>query len=152
VDRQEAFVQAHHAHRPRTAAYRSPDGLYVARIRFEDAEVKEDVVVLTISRNDSKRRLLSTFSGVEGFVWRPQRRHTLVVSTDGGHNGTGTLAVWTAEKGKKVLLSGKELGDDSFDVKRISRDGKRVIYEHFGYDVDERPPEHGSGPHQLALP
>jgi len=152
ADRQGQFVPAHHAHGNKRAAYMSPDGLYVARLRFEDGEVKDEVVVLTISRNGSKEQALSTFAGVEGFVWGPQQRHTFVVSTDGGHNGTGILAVWTAEKGTKVLLRGKDLESDHFDVKRISRDGKKVIYEHFGYGVDERHPEHGSGLHQLILP
>lgn len=146
------FIQAHHAHGQKRVAYVSPDGLYVARISFEDGEIKNEVVLLTISQKGLKKSAPPTFSGVEGFVWLPKRRHTLVVSTDGGHNGTGMLAIWTAEKGTKVLLRGKVLEDDNFDVKRVSGDGKKVIYEHFGYSVDERHPEHGSGLHQLVLP
>ncbi len=150
--RHQGYVSAHHAQGNRRVAYLSPDGKYAARVSYEDDEVKDGVVLITIHRKGLQGSGLASFSGVEGFGWVPNRQHTFVVSTDGGHNGTGILAVWTAKKGKTVLLHGKELEDDNFDIKKISNDGNKVIYEHFGYGVSERHPEHGRGQQQLSLP
>ena len=148
------FVAAHHG-AGRSAACTSPDGMYMAFCHVEQ-ETGEGFLMLSVHKarpaEGHPRTAPDIAGGVDGFAWVPHRPHTLIFGSDGGHVGTGKLALWTPEKGERVLLHGHDLEDDNFDVKRLSTDGKTVIYEHFGYGVDERHPEHGSGPHHLMLP
>jgi len=148
------FVAAHHG-AGRSAACTSPDGRYVA-FCYVERETEEGFLTLNVRKKRPEKGHHWTApdiaGGVEGFAWVPHRPHTLIFGSDGGHMGTGKLDLWTPENGERVLLHGQDLEDDNFDVKWLSADGKKVIYEHFGSGVDERHPRHGAGPLELILP
>jgi hypothetical protein len=113
----------------------SPDGEYVAQLICGGGEVG----YLAVYRRGTggwrmlrRGRVSRIFEDARGCAWVPRHGHWLLVSAGGADYGPGLLARWTGQRYTRILRRAASPVGEGFNVRSVSRDGRLVIYEHFG--------------------
>lgn len=114
---------------------KSPDGKYVARLTGREGEVG----YVEIYRLDTGARKLlrrgrigRAFEDVHGCAWIPGHGHWLAISAGGADYGRGLLALWKGPKDTRMLRLAKSEDGEGYNIRSVSPDGRRLVYEHFG--------------------
>ena len=118
-----------------SGVYKSPDGKYAFRYSVGDGAISDSISLYCI-KDKKKSNLLKIkhLDTIGGFVWVPQRNHTLVFAVQ-RTKGKPFIASWDSDK-MKVLIVGNlppkiDPAAEYFTIVGVTCDGSKVIYKHF---------------------
>lgn len=114
---------------------KSPDGKYVARLICGEGEVGTIEIYRVVAgghKLQQRDRVSREFEDVHGCAWIPGHGHWLAVSAGGADYGRGLLALWKDPKDTRMLRLAKAEADEGYNIRSVSPDGRRLVYEHFG--------------------
>lgn len=133
-----------YAHRmPDPKGFVSPDGHYVANIRFDKDEVSS-LRVKPARKGASPVSAFRSIESVNGFLWLPKAGHTLVFAAKRGPSERAFIGLWNGKSTFKVIRSGilpRGCDPDAeyYAVAGVTADGRTLLYRH--YDATSRAKE-----------